>query len=112
MTAGGADAVRRRQHARTDGDAGIDGVAQADVHEVHGPDVAHRGEARLERAPCIQGTVERLLGRETHDAVVHEVVVILFELEREVRVRIDKARQQRRIPEIDDRRPGRGRAAH
>ena len=112
MTAEGADAVRRRQHARTDGDASIDGVAETDVDEVLRPDIAHRGEACLERAPRVESAVERLLGRETHDAVVHEVVVILFELEREVRVRIDKARQQRRIPEIDDPRPRRGRAAH
>ena len=29
-----------------------------------------------------------------------------------VRMRVDEAREQRRLPEIDDLRPGRGRATH
>ena len=106
VPAGRADAVHRGEHARALGDAGVDGVAQADVDEVVRADVAHRGEAGFERAPGVHGRVHGLLGGKAHQAVVEAAVVVLVELIREVRVRVDEARQQGRIAEIDDARAG------
>ena len=99
--------MRRREHARALGNAGVDGVAQSDVDEVLGADVAHRREARRECAPRVLRTIERLLGRETHHAVVDAAVVVLLELRGQVRVRIDEAWQQCGVSEVDHARAGR-----
>ena len=101
MAAGRADGVRGRDHARTDDHAVVDGVAQSDVDEVAGADIAHRGEARFERALRVQRGRVRLLDRKAQHLLVERLVEILLKLAVQVRMRVDEARQQRRVAEID-----------
>jgi len=94
--------VHRGQDARTLGDARIDGVAQAHIDEVVRANIAHGGEPRLQSPSRVHGGVHGLLGGKAHQAVVDEVVIVLLELEREMRVRVDEAGENRRITQIDD----------
>ena len=100
-----------REDPRPGSDARVDRVAQPDVDEVFGADVAHGGEAGFQRAPRVERGVQRLLGGEAHHAGVEEVVVVLLELHGEVRVRVDEARQDRGIAQVDEARAGRHRGA-
>ena len=111
MAAGRADSVDGDQHPRPHGDAGVDGVPQPHVHVIPGADVAHRGEAGIQSSLGVAGGVQRLLRRKAEAVVVESLVVVVLELEGEVDVGIDEARQEGRVAEIDHPRTRRHRDA-
>ena len=96
------------QHARACRQAVVDGVAQRDVDVVAGTDVAHGGDAGLQRdlALCAAwkdcSTGKRIIDVVEAAGPVGVVVV------GDMRVRIDEAGQQRRVAEVDDARARRG----
>ncbi len=79
VAAGRPHRQRRHQHARADHLAAVDGIAQGDVDELAGADVAHRGEARLEGAPRVDVGDHREVDR----AAPEEVLVVVAALVRD-----------------------------
>ncbi len=76
--------------------AGVDGVAQSDVTETTGAYVANRRESRQQRGPRILGADERLSRHRDCQPVVAEPG-----LHRQVRVRVNQARQHGCVGQID-----------
>ena len=88
--------------------AGVDRFHQRDVGEAGGADVAHRGEPGVERAPRVARAAQRGVGRQLAHRPRHPVALDVI---RQVRVRVDQARQQRDVAEVDRLRAGRRIAA-
>jgi hypothetical protein len=99
--------VGRDEHARPGHRAGGDRVPEAHVDEVVGAEVADGREAGEERAPRKHGRPDRLLGRRAPEVGDGIAEIVGPHLERDVRVAIDEAREQRRVPEVDDGGAGR-----
>ena len=106
MTAGRAERVHRDQHARARNLAVADGVAQADVDVVARAHVAHGGEAGHQRLAHDIDGVQRALRDGLLQPVQLLLAVVALEGVGEVRVRVDEARQQRRVAEVDGLRAG------
>jgi hypothetical protein len=88
-----------------------DRVAQADVDRVARAEVSHRGEPGLERRAREPARLEHPLGGLLLERRQLVGGPVQRGLERQVRVRVDQARQQRRVPELDHARIGRNRHA-
>ncbi len=73
--------------ARADDIAIIDGVAQGDVRIIKRAKIAHGGEARFERAPCVSCAVQRFARRRNSQPRIAQRV----QIECQVRVHIDQA---------------------
>jgi hypothetical protein len=102
VAAGDAQGGTRCDDARPRNVAGIDGVAQGDVGVRIGAHVTRRGESGLEHQARVLGARQCRARRRNGDAGVARV----FRIARQVRVRIDQARQQRLVAKIDHGRAG------
>ncbi len=102
MSGGPANGVDSRQHTRAFGDPRLDGVTQPDVHPVRSTDIAHRREPGLEGSPGVHGRIQGLLSRKSIHTGVEVLVPVVRHLHGQMHVRVDKARQQGGIAEIDD----------
>ncbi len=69
VAAARAEGVHRDQHARAGDDAGVDGVAQADVDVVARADVAHGGEPAITVRRAYSVARTRVLGDRAPQAV-------------------------------------------
>ena len=103
VAAGRSEGVHRGEHARTGDQPLVDRVAQADVDVVVGAEVAHGGEAGLERLFRVGRGVERLLGREAQHVVDEVLRPARAELHGEMDMGVHQAGEQRRVSEIDHR---------
>ena len=101
MPARRSNRIVGHQHARARNLSGVDGIAQAECKIVGRPEVAHRGNARLERRLGIVRAVQHLLGGESHDAVEPIAIPVWAGLLRQMHMRIDEPRQQSGIAQID-----------
>ena len=81
--------------------ARVDRVTQGYVAESARPDVAHGGETREQREPRILGADERLARHGNRQPVVAEPGI-----HGQVRVRVNQAREYRRIRQLDAHRVG------
>ena len=101
MAAGGADRHGGDQHARAGNLAAVDRVTQRHVEIARRADVAHRGEAGIERAPGQGGRQHRVV----HDALGQRVAVVVAGagggIGAEMHVHVDQARQQRGVAQVD-----------
>ena len=70
--------MNSREDTRTFSDVGVDRIAQANIDEFVGADVANRGEAGFKRALRIHLGVMRLFSREAEHALVEALVVIVL----------------------------------
>ena len=93
--------MNRDEHPRPLGDAGIDIVVRSDV--------AYGRESGLERPLRVEGRVVRLLGRKAHDSLKEIAEPVVRRLPRQVDVRVDEPRQQRRVAQVDQAGSGRHR---
>ena len=99
VPAGRADRLARAEDARARHHAAVDRVAQGDRGIFAVAEIAHGGEAGLERAPGVDGAGDGVVGR------VHaELVAVgrLAELHGQVGVAIDQAGQAGHAGMIDD----------
>ena len=104
---GGAEGGAGGVDARAGDEAAGDGVAYGDVDVAEGTGLAHRGEARLEGLPGVDGGVDGAMRRGLAEG--GEVAAVVVD-RREVRVRVDEAREEGLAREVDD--PGAGGDAH
>lgn len=106
MAAGRSQRMHCHQHPGSGHDAGIDGVAQADVYEVAAAHVAYRCESGQQRLARVRRRPNRVLGHGAFETQKCGSVVVGVELVGKMRMGIDEPRQQRGIPQIDHCRPG------
>ena len=104
VPAASAEGVGRDEHARAGDGARGDPVPQAHVHVVGGAEVADRREAREERLPREFGRADCLLGGGALEVEDFVPEIVGSQIHREVHVAVDEAGEQRRVPEVDDRR--------
>jgi hypothetical protein len=98
-----ADGVAGHAHARTRQLAVVDGVAQGDVAEAAGADVAHGGEAGFQRHPGRMRAVHG--GADVGHA--QRLVAVLVRVAGQVGVGVDQARQHGGAGQVDDLGAGR-----
>ena len=101
MPARGADRVHGDQHPRAGNLAGRDRIAQADIDIVARSHIAHRREAGHQSTAHDIHSVERALRDVLLQRVQFLDAVVALVRVGQVRVRVDKAGQQRRIAQID-----------
>src|SRR5450759_4089602 len=89
------------EHSRADCPSVVDGVAQTDVDVVVSADVAHRGEAGVDRLARKSRGQDGLLRRLPHQSLKVLKVVVVAILLGEMYVRIDQAGEECGIPEVD-----------
>ena len=89
------------QHPRAGDDAPGDRVAQADVEEVAGADVADGREPGLDGAAGVDGRLDGLLGDLAAHGVDEPLVVVGGPLVGQVGVGVDEAGAERRVAQVD-----------
>ena len=105
VPAGDADGVTGRDDPGPFDVAAVDRMHQGNVGEVVGADIAHRGEARLDRALRILDAIERFVSRRQAHRKEVEPGSDLFG---EVGMHVDEAGEERRVAEVDAGGAGRG----
>src|SRR5262249_27669604 len=88
------------------GDACVDCVPQADIHEIVRADVTDGGEASFERAFRVELGVVSLFDRKPEYAVIEPFVVVALQLIRQVNVSVDETGPDGCIAQINDLRAG------
>ncbi len=96
MSAGNTQCRPAHQQPRTGNIARIDGVAQGDIAEIPGSDIADRRKSGQQRKPRILGAGERLPRHGDCQTLVAELG-----LHGQVRVRVDQSRQHGCIRQFD-----------
>jgi hypothetical protein len=102
MAAGGTQRMTGDQQTRAFGESLVDRIAQGNVDEIAGPQVACTGHPGQQRDLGIAPGVERLLDRETQHAFVDTLRPVLVVVVGDVGVRVDVARHQGGVAQVDD----------
>ena len=106
----GGDGVTRGIDARAGVPALVDGALQRDVEQVaagldHQPEVAHGGEPGIQRGARVHRTAQCAIGGVVLNAVHRRRQALgpTGAADEQVELHVHQARQQRDVPEVDDR---------